>query len=180
MSSRLFQEVREKRGLCYSIFAQTGAYADTGMTTIYAGTSAEDIGALAEITADEMKRVAGDLGEAEVARARAQLKAGLLIGLESPSARAERLARMAAPPPVPSTAVYSRTDGIVDWRSCLEPAAPETENVEVAGSHCGLGVNPLALYAIADRLAQPEGDWRPFEPEGLLGLLYCDSWRDGE
>lgn len=96
MSSRLFQEAREKRGLCYSIFAQAGAYADTGMTTIYAGTSAEQIGDLAMITVDELKRAADDMSEVEVARARTQLKAGLLMGLESPSSRAERLARMVA------------------------------------------------------------------------------------
>ena len=94
MSSRLFQEAREKRGLCYSIFAQTGAYEDTGLTTIYAGTSAEDIGQLAHLTVDELRRAADDMTEAEVARARAQMKAGMLMGLESPSARAERLARM--------------------------------------------------------------------------------------
>jgi predicted Zn-dependent peptidase len=94
MSSRLFQEIRENRGLCYSIFAQAGAYADTGMTTIYAGTSAEQLPQLAEITIDEMKRAVDDLSPAEVARARAQMKAGLLMGLESPSNRAERLARL--------------------------------------------------------------------------------------
>ena len=94
MSSRLFQEIRENRGLCYSIFAQAGAYADTGMTTIYAGTSAEQLPQLAEITIDEMKRAVDDMTPAEVARARAQMKAGLLMGLESPSNRAERLARL--------------------------------------------------------------------------------------
>ncbi|APE44181.1 peptidase M16 [Sulfitobacter alexandrii] len=94
MSSRLFQEIRENRGLCYTIFAQAGAYADTGMTTIYAGTSAAQLPELAEITIDEMKRAASDMSPAEVARARAQMKAGLLMGLESPSNRAERLARL--------------------------------------------------------------------------------------
>jgi predicted Zn-dependent peptidase len=94
MSSRLFQEVRENRGLCYSIFAQAGAYADTGMMTIYAGTSGEQLTELAGITIDEMKRAASDMSPAEVARARAQMKAGLLMGLESPSNRAERLARL--------------------------------------------------------------------------------------
>ena len=94
MSSRLFQEVRENRGLCYTIFAQTGAYADTGTTTIYAGTSGAQIGELAEITFDEMKRAASDMSAQEVARARAQMKAGMLMGLESPSNRAERLARL--------------------------------------------------------------------------------------
>jgi predicted Zn-dependent peptidase len=94
MSSRLFQEVRENRGLCYTIFAQAGAYADTGMMTIYAGTSGEQVKDLAGITIDEMKRAASDMSPAEVARARAQMKAGLLMGLESPSNRAERLARL--------------------------------------------------------------------------------------
>ena len=94
MSSRLFQEIRENRGLCYTIFASAGAYADTGMTTIYAGTSAEQLPELAAITVDEMKRAASDMSPAEVARARAQMKAGLLMGLESPSNRAERLARL--------------------------------------------------------------------------------------
>ena len=94
MSSRLFQEVREIRGLCYTIFAQTGAYGDTGTTTIYAGTSGDELGDLARITIQEMKRAAEDLTEVEVARARAQMKAGMLMGLESPSNRAERLARL--------------------------------------------------------------------------------------
>ena len=94
MSSRLFQQIREKRGLCYSIFAQAGAFSDTGFTTIYAGTSAEQIPDLANLTVSELKRAALDLSEAEVTRARSQMKAGLLMGLESPSSRAERLARM--------------------------------------------------------------------------------------
>ncbi len=93
MSSRLFQEIREKRGLCYSIFAQAGAYSDTGLLTVYAGTSAGQIGALAELTIDELKRAADDMTAAEVERARAQMKAGMLMGMESASSRAERLAR---------------------------------------------------------------------------------------
>ncbi|MEM7076897.1 MAG: pitrilysin family protein [Pseudomonadota bacterium] len=94
MSSRLFQEIRERRGLCYTIYAQAGAYAETGMMTIYAGTSGGEMPALASLTIDEMKRAADDLSQAELDRARAQMKAGLLMGLESPSNRAERLARM--------------------------------------------------------------------------------------
>ena len=104
MSSRLFQEVREKRGLCYTIFAQSGAYSDTGLMTIYAGTSDEQIADLAQLTIDEMRRAADDMSQAELARARAQMKAGLLIGLESPSNRAERLARM--------TQIWNRVPGI--------------------------------------------------------------------
>ena len=96
MSSRLFQEAREKRGLCYTIFAQASAYDDAGLLTIYAGTSEAEAGALADLTVDEIRRTADDLSDAEIERARAQMKAGLLMGLESPSSRAERLARMMA------------------------------------------------------------------------------------
>ena len=94
MSSRLFQKIREDRGLCYSIFAQSGAYEDTGQITIYAGTSEEEIGALTDLTLTELGRAADDMSDAEVARARAQIKAGMLMGLESPSSRAERNARL--------------------------------------------------------------------------------------
>ncbi len=94
MSSRLFQKVREEHGLCYTIFAQSGAYEDTGSITLYAGTSKEKLGQLAELTIDELKRAGQDMSDAEVARAKAQLKAGLLMGLEGPSNRAERNARL--------------------------------------------------------------------------------------
>ena len=93
MSSRLFQEIREKRGLCYSIYASAGAFADSGMLTIYSGTSSNDISGLANITIDEIKRSASDMTDEEVARSRSQMKAGMLMGLEGASARCERLAR---------------------------------------------------------------------------------------
>ncbi|MBP6678718.1 MAG: insulinase family protein [Paracoccus sp.] len=96
MSSRLFQKIREERGLCYSIFAQSGFHDDTGMVTIYAGTSGDQLADLANLTVDELKRSAEDMSEAEIARARAQLKAGLLMGLESPTGQAERMARSLA------------------------------------------------------------------------------------
>lgn len=94
MSSRLFQEAREKRGLCYTIFSQMGAHDDTGMTTIYAGTSEADVGDLAYLVVDELRKSAQNMSEAEIARARAQIRASLVMGLESPTARVERLARM--------------------------------------------------------------------------------------
>ncbi len=78
-------------------------------------------------------------------------------------------------PPVPSTAIYTKADGIVAWRNCLEPASATTDNIEVPGSHCGLGVNGLVLYAVADRLAQAEGEWKPFDRSGLRALLYPAS-----
>ncbi len=96
MSSRLFQELREKRGLCYTIFAQAAAYQDTGLITLYAGTGPDQIRELEELAIDELRRAAEGLTPAEIERARAQMTAGLLMGLESPSARAERLARMVA------------------------------------------------------------------------------------
>lgn len=96
MSSRLFQKIREEKGLCYSIFAQSGFHDDTGMVTIYAGTSGDQVADLAHLTVDELKRSAEDMTEAEIARARAQLKAGLLMGLESPTGQAERMARSLA------------------------------------------------------------------------------------
>lgn len=96
MSSRLFQEAREKRGLCYTIYAQAGAWSDTGLITIYAGTSADEISGLADLTMDELRRATDDMSQAEIDRARAQMKAGMLMGLESPSSRAERLARQVA------------------------------------------------------------------------------------
>src|SRR5690606_28191570 len=94
MSSRLFQEARERRGLCYPIFAQGQAWPETGMMTIYAGTGAGELGELVDLTADELARATSDFDEGEIARARAQVKAGLVMGLESPSARAERMAAL--------------------------------------------------------------------------------------
>ncbi|MFD1882627.1 M16 family metallopeptidase [Paracoccus pacificus] len=96
MSSRLFQKMREERGLCYSIFAQSGFHDDTGMVTIYAGTGETDVAELAALTIDEIRRSAEDMTAAEVERARTQIRAGLLMGLESPSAQAERMARALA------------------------------------------------------------------------------------
>jgi len=77
------------------------------------------------------------------------------------------------PPPVPSTCIYSETDGVVPPRAAVIPCeSPLHENVAVPGSHCGLGVNPVVLWVLADRLSQPEGRWRPFVPQGALGRLY--------
>ncbi|MFA5120386.1 esterase/lipase family protein [Zavarzinia sp.] len=73
---------------------------------------------------------------------------------------------------VPTTAIFSKSDGIVAWRGCLEELGPQRQNIRVRGSHCGLGHNVAALFAIADRLAQREGEWRPFQPKGALSLLY--------
>ena len=89
----------------------------------------------------------------------------------------ERREAMRRPPPVPATAVFSRSDGIVAWQRCLEEDGPMSENIEVEGSHCGLGHNPMVLFAIADRLAQPVGEWKPFERSGLRKFLYRNPRR---
>ncbi|MEM6757922.1 MAG: pitrilysin family protein [Pseudomonadota bacterium] len=137
MSSRLFQEIRESRGLCYSIFAQAGAYADTGMTTIYAGTSSEQVGALAQITVEEMKRAAEDMSAAEVERARAQMKAGLVMGLESPSNRAERLARLIQ--------IWDRIPPIEETVARIDDVTADSVR-EFAGAMAASAPMALALY----------------------------------
>jgi hypothetical protein len=86
--------------------------------------------------------------------------------------------RFASPPPVPTTSIFSRTDGIVAWQCSVERETATAENIEVEASHIGLGVNPAAIYAIADRLAQPEGAWRKFDRRtGLRRLFYKDPLR---
>ena len=69
-------------------------------------------------------------------------------------------------PPVPTTSIYSRSDGIVAWRCSVNDPGPQVENIELHASHVGMGLNPLALYAVADRLAQPAGRWQRFDPSG--------------
>ena len=80
-------------------------------------------------------------------------------------------------PAVPSTSIWSRSDGIVSWRSSEQAAGPAAENIEVVASHVGLGAHPAVLYAVADRLAQPEGGWKPFERQAWRALVYPDPAR---
>jgi len=93
MSSRLFQEVREKRGLVYSIYSFTAPSMDGGLFGIYAGTGESEAAELIPVTVDELQKVQGEVSMAELARARAQVKAGLLMSLESTGSRCEQLAR---------------------------------------------------------------------------------------
>jgi len=74
------------------------------------------------------------------------------------------------PLPVPSTAVYSRWDGVVDWRACRQSPGPISENVAVRSSHLGMGHDPAVLWVVADRLAQPRNEWRPFQRPTRFGL----------
>ena len=94
MSSRLFQEVRERRGLCYSIYSSCWGLADSGFFSVHAATGPEMLGELIEVVSAEFRRAASETPSGkEVERAKAQLKAGLLMGLESSGARAEQMAR---------------------------------------------------------------------------------------
>jgi predicted Zn-dependent peptidase len=136
MSSRLFQKVREERGLCYSIFAQSSAHEDTGSVTIYAGTSGEEIGELTDLTVEELRRSAADIGAAEVARAKAQLKAGMLMGLESPSSRAERLARLLS--------IWGRVPDVAEAVAKIE--AVDVEATRAFGANLSRGGVAVALY----------------------------------
>ena len=114
MSSRLFQEARENRGLCYSIFSFASAYADTGQLGVYAGTDPEDVPELMKVVADETRALVEGPSEDEIARARAQLKASLLMGLESCSAVCEDLARqlLCFDRRVPTEEVVAKIDAV--------------------------------------------------------------------
>jgi predicted Zn-dependent peptidase len=93
MSSRLFQELRENRALCYSVFSFNSAYADSGLFGVYAGTGAGDVAELLDVAIDQTAELVDAADEGEIARAKAQLKASLLMGLESCSAVCEEMAR---------------------------------------------------------------------------------------
>jgi predicted Zn-dependent peptidase len=93
MSSRLFQEVREKRGLCYSVYAFHWAFADSGVFGVAASTGEDEVGELLPVVLDELLRATETITDEEVLRVRSQIRAGLLMSLESPSSRAGQLAR---------------------------------------------------------------------------------------
>jgi pimeloyl-ACP methyl ester carboxylesterase len=84
---------------------------------------------------------------------------------------------LAGAPPVPTTAIFSRTDGICAWQGCREQSSNKAESIEVESSHCGMGHHPAAVYAVADRLAQKEGEWAPFDRSGWRSLVYPDPHR---
>ena len=85
------------------------------------------------------------------------------------------LSEGAMPLPVPATAIWSRDEGIVPWANCMEPYCATSDNIEVSGSHFGLPINAAVLYAVADRLALPEDDWKPFDRRGLLRAMAYPS-----
>jgi pimeloyl-ACP methyl ester carboxylesterase len=84
---------------------------------------------------------------------------------------------LADAPPVPTTAIFSRTDGICAWQGCVEKTSAMSESIEVESSHCGMGHHPAAVYAVADRLAQAEGEWTPFDRSGWRSMVYPNPHR---
>jgi pimeloyl-ACP methyl ester carboxylesterase len=95
-----------------------------------------------------------------------------LIGGRRDGPDPAQLAQMRLPPPLPTTSIYSRTDGVVAWQCSLNADEPLAENIEVHASHLGMGMNPLALFAIADRLRQPVGHWQRFDVRGARRWFY--------
>jgi pimeloyl-ACP methyl ester carboxylesterase len=84
----------------------------------------------------------------------------------------ELIAQLRSTPPVPTTSIYSRTDGVVAWQCSLNDESPLAENIEVHASHIGMGMNPLAMYAIADRLRQDPAQWHRFDVQGARRWFY--------
>ena len=84
----------------------------------------------------------------------------------------EMLEQIRGAPPVPTTSIYSKTDGVVAWQCSLMDDSPLAENIEVHASHIGMGMNPLALYAIADRLRQDPARWQRFDVQGARRWFY--------
>ena len=114
MSSRLFQEAREKRGLCYSIYSYLTAYSDVGVFGLYAGTDAADTSELMRLVVDEIANAAETISEAELARVKAQMKVGLLMALESSGDRIGQLARqmIAWGRPVPLDELIEKVEAV--------------------------------------------------------------------
>ena len=136
MSSRLFQEVREQRGLVYSIYSFPTSFADSGVFGIYAGTGEKEIEEVVPLVCNEVRRLADDVTEQEVARARAQLKASILMSLESTSARCEQLARqlIVFERPLPIDEIVSRIEDV--------------KARDVAGAARRLASGPMTLTAL--------------------------------
>lgn len=99
---------------------------------------------------------------------------GTRLGDPAPRAMIDELRRALG---VPSTAIYSKADGICAWQGCRTRVSSRAENIEVLGSHCGLGANPMVFHALADRLAQPEGEWKPFKARGLSAWIFPSAGR---
>ncbi len=154
MSSRLFQEVREKRGLCYSIYAFHWAFSDTGMLGVHAATGPEDVGELMPVILGELERAAHDISETELGRAKAQLRAGLLMTLESPAARAGQIARqiLLFGRPIPVDELAGRIDAIT-----VTELRKLAEDIMTGGAPTLAAVGPLDGMMSRETIAERFG-----------------------
>ena len=152
MSSRLFQEVREKRGLVYSIYSFASSYNDGGLFGVYAGTGEDEVAELIPVMCDEIVKVGGGVHEAEVQRARAQLKASILMSLESTTSRCEQLARQVAiyGRPLPVAEVVAKVEAITA-EDCARVARRLFAGVPTVAAIGPLG-KVESFERIADRL----------------------------
>ena len=147
MSSRLFQEVREIRGLCYSISSFHMAYSDTGFFGIYAGTDDNDAPELVQVVVDQLERAVSSITEEEVARAKAQMKASLLMALESSGARAEQIARqiMVYGRPLPLPEIVAKIEAVtVESTQAAGLALLGRSRLAIAGLGPGRGIERAA------------------------------------
>jgi len=155
MSSRLFQEAREKRGLCYSIYSFHAAYSDVGMFGLYAGTDAADTSELMRLVVDEIADTAATISEPEIARAKAQMKAGLLMALESSGERIGQLARqmIAWGRPIPLDELVEKVEAVT-----VESARAAGQSLIARGKLAiavlGLGSGLENAAAIAETLTR--------------------------
>ena len=156
MSSRLFQEAREKRGLCYSIYSFHTAYSDVGMFCLYAGTDAADTSELMRLIVEEIASAAVTISEPEVARVKAQMKAGLLMALESSGERIGQLARqmMAWGRPIPLDELVAKVEAVtVD--SARAAGRALIARGQMATAVLGLGSGLESAAAIAENSHAP-------------------------
>jgi predicted Zn-dependent peptidase len=155
MSSRLFQEAREKRGLCYSIYSFHAPYSDAGMFGLYAGTDAADTSELMRLIVDEIGNAAETLSEAEIARAKAQMKAGLLMALESSGDRIGQLARqmIAWGRPIPLAELIERVESVT-VKSARGAGRDLIRRGKPAIAVIGLGSGLESAAAIAETLTR--------------------------
>ncbi len=152
-------------------------HADTGRKVSIVGWSLGGVYARdLALQAPDMVRCVVTLGSpfANDVRATNATRLYELLSGEGADDNPELRAAIAGDLPVPATSIYSRTDGIVNWHTCLLRPSDTAENIEVhLASHIGLGVNPAALWAVADRLAQPEGEFKQFDRSGPFAIAYA-------
>jgi predicted Zn-dependent peptidase len=156
MSSRLFQEVRERRGLCYAIMTFHAPYSDTGMFGLYAGTDADDLDELMRVLVGEITDATETITEAEVTRAKAQMKTGLLMALENSGARAEQIARqmIAYGRPIPLEEIVGKVEAVTaDSARAAGRALLSRSSPAIAVLGPGSGLERAA--AIVDSLGRP-------------------------